>query len=64
MYEEKEELVSIIKQAAKERLSMERQLAIAKPTLVSYMHYVLPNSFSPFMYLEFSPFLPKIISLP
>ena len=42
---------------------MERQLAIAKPTLVSYMHYVLPNSFSPFMYLELSPFLPKIISL-
>ncbi|XP_045172088.2 peripheral-type benzodiazepine receptor-associated protein 1-like isoform X4 [Mercenaria mercenaria] len=31
MYEEKEELVSIIKQAAKERLQMERQLAIAKP---------------------------------
>lgn len=37
MYEEKEELVSIIKQAAKERLSMERQLAITKSTLVSYL---------------------------
>jgi hypothetical protein len=35
MYEEKEELVSIIKQAAKERLQMERQLAIAKPGPVS-----------------------------
>ncbi|XP_052800105.1 peripheral-type benzodiazepine receptor-associated protein 1-like isoform X4 [Mya arenaria] len=31
MYEEKEELVAIIKHAAKERLSMERQLAIARP---------------------------------
>ncbi|XP_069134762.1 RIMS-binding protein 2-like [Argopecten irradians] len=32
MYEEKEELVSIIKQAAKERLQMEKQLAKCKPT--------------------------------
>ncbi|KAK3083880.1 hypothetical protein FSP39_004557 [Pinctada imbricata] len=31
MYEEKEELVSIIKQAAKERLQMEKQLAKLKP---------------------------------
>ena len=35
MYEEKEELVSIMKQAAKERLQLERQLAIAKPGPVS-----------------------------
>ncbi|XP_060079138.1 peripheral-type benzodiazepine receptor-associated protein 1-like [Ylistrum balloti] len=32
MYEEKEELVSIIKQAAKERLQLEKQLAKSKPT--------------------------------
>lgn len=31
MYEEKEELISIIKQAAKERLTMEKQLAKIKP---------------------------------
>ncbi|XP_033748980.1 peripheral-type benzodiazepine receptor-associated protein 1-like isoform X4 [Pecten maximus] len=31
MYEEKEELVSIIKQAAKERLQLEKQLAKSKP---------------------------------
>ena len=35
MYEEKEELVSIMKQAAKERLQLERQLAVAKPEPVS-----------------------------
>ena len=34
MYEEKEELVSIIKQAAKERLQMEKQLAKVKPNPV------------------------------
>ena len=42
MYEEKEELVSIIKQAAKERLQMERQLAIAKPGPVSNNVTVIP----------------------
>ncbi|VDI50922.1 Hypothetical predicted protein [Mytilus galloprovincialis] len=31
MYEEKEELISIIKQAAKERLTMEKQIAKIKP---------------------------------
>ena len=35
MYEEKEELVTIIKQAAKERLELERQLAVVKPGPVS-----------------------------
>ena len=36
MYEEKEELVTIMKLAAKERLQLERQLAIAKPGPVSF----------------------------
>lgn len=35
MYEEKEELVTIIKQAAKERLQMEKQLAKIRPNPVS-----------------------------
>ncbi|XP_071178954.1 RIMS-binding protein 2-like isoform X22 [Mytilus edulis] len=33
MYEEKEELISIIKQAAKERLTMEKQIAKIKPNV-------------------------------
>lgn len=45
MYEEKEELVTIIKQAAKERLQMEKQLAKIRPNAVSliegYIHSFL-----------------------
>ncbi|XP_052272228.1 peripheral-type benzodiazepine receptor-associated protein 1-like isoform X3 [Dreissena polymorpha] len=35
MFDEKEELIAIVKHAARERLSMERQLAIAKPSMDS-----------------------------
>lgn len=51
MYEEKEELVTIIKQAAKERLQMEKQLAKIRPNPVScrlwgnlwYKDFAWPN---------------------
>ena len=51
MYEEKEELVSIMKQAARERLQLERQLAIAKPGPVSrqFLVLVIENHFTPFI---------------
>ena len=47
MYEEKEELVTIIKQAAKERLQMEKQLAKIRPNAVS----LLDNGQSGGMYM-------------
>jgi hypothetical protein len=47
MYEEKEELVTIIKQAAKERLQMEKQLAKIRPNAVS----LLDNGQSASMYI-------------
>lgn len=48
MYEEKEELVTIIKQAAKERLQMEKQLAKIRPNPVS------SRLWGKFMYKDFA----------
>lgn len=48
MYEEKEELVTIIKQAAKERLQMEKQLAKIRPNPVSC------RLWGEFMYKDFA----------